>query len=45
MKMTASHLQQDAKVPIKKPFIQKIKAEAWHGYKGRTNYIYTKFKE
>ena len=24
--------QLDAKVPIKKPFIHKITAEAWHGY-------------
>ncbi len=30
--MTASRRQHDAKVPIKKPFIHKITAEAWHGY-------------
>ncbi len=28
----SSRLQHDAKVPIKKLFIHKIMAEAWHGY-------------
>ena len=30
--MTASRRQQDAKLPIEKPFSHKIMAGAWHGY-------------
>ena len=32
MTTSRSSKAKDAKVPIKKPFIHKITAEAWHGY-------------